>query len=132
MALAVIGSALVLVAAVIHLVIFVLESILWTRPAVWRLFGLRSQEQAETMRPMAFNQGYYNLFLAIGAGSGLVLLGAGDLAQAGLALAIFACASMVLAAVVLVASSPKLVRAAAVQGVAPLLGVLLLVLSQGA
>jgi len=122
-ALAVVGSIFVLLAAVIHVMIFVMESVLWSRPATWRRFGLRSQDDADTTKSMAFNQGFYNLFLAIAAALGIVLIGSPDWAQAGAALAIFACASMLLAAVVLVSSSPKLLRAALIQGLAPLLGI---------
>ena len=126
-ALVIVGSLFVLLAAIIHLLIFFLESVLWSRPTTWRRFGVRSQEDADTIRPMAFNQGFYNVFLAIGAGTGLVMLGSATWAQGGIALAIFSCASMVLAAVVLIVSSPKLLRAALLQGVAPLLGIVLLV-----
>ncbi len=123
----IIGSVFLFIAAAIHVLIFFLESILWSKPATWRRFGLKSQEEADTVRPMAFNQGFYNLFLAIGVGVGLVLLGAGNTAG-GIALSIFAALSMVLAALVLITSSPKLARSAALQGVAPLIGVVFLVL----
>jgi putative membrane protein len=122
----IVGSVFVFVAAVIHLLIFFLESVLWSRPTTWKRFGVASQADAETLKPMAFNQGFYNVFLALGAGTGLVLLGSGSWAQAGVALALFSCLSMVLAAVVLVASSPKLLRAALIQGVAPLLAIVFL------
>jgi len=125
----IIGSIFVLIAALIHLLIFFLESVLWSRPEVWKRFGLRSQEEADTVKPMAFNQGFYNVFLAVGAGTGLVMLGSTNWAQGGIALAIFASASMVLAALVLITSSPKLARAAAIQGVAPLVGIIFLVLA---
>lgn len=128
-ALAVAAAAFLLVAVIIHLAIFAMESVLWPRPAVWRRFGLREQRDADVVRPMAFNQGFYNLFLAVGAGLGLVLLGSPPTAQAGAALAFFAGASMVSAALVLVTSSPKLARAAAVQGAAPLLGIAMLAAS---
>lgn len=128
-ALAIVGSIFIFVAALIHLLIFVMESVLWTRPVVWKRFGLATQEHAEIVKPMAFNQGFYNVFLAIGAGLGLVLLGSTTLFQAGLALSIFAAGSMVLAATVLIASSPKLARAAIIQGLAPLVGIVFLVLS---
>ena len=36
----IIGSIFVLIAALIHLLIFFLESVLWSRPDVWRRFGL--------------------------------------------------------------------------------------------
>jgi putative membrane protein len=69
------------------------------------------------------------VFLAIGAGTGLVMLGSQNWTQGGLAIAVFACVSMVLAAVVLIVSSPKLWRAALVQGVAPLLGIVFLLVA---
>jgi putative membrane protein len=77
---------------------------------------------------MAYNQGYYNAFLALGAIAGIVLIASG-LVQAGIAVAIFAALSMVLAAIVLITSSPKLARAAALQGGAPLIGTVLVVTS---
>jgi len=125
----ILGSIFILIAALIHLLIFFLESVLWSRPSTWKRFGLKTQEEADIVKPMAFNQGFYNVFLALGAGVGLVMLGSNNWAQGGIALSIFAGASMVLAALVLITSSPKLARAAAIQGVAPLLGVVFLVLA---
>ena len=63
-------------AAALHVFIFTMESVTWTRPATWKRFGIASQSDAETTRPLAFNQGFYNLFLAVGAfvGVGLVAL----------------------------------------------------------
>jgi len=127
--LVIIGSVFVVIAAVVHIVIFFLEGILWSKPAVWKVFGLRSQEHAEIVRPMAFNQGFYNAFLAVGAGTGLVMLGSANVTQGGIAVTLFACASMVLAALVLITSSPKLARAAILQGAAPLVAIVFLLLS---
>ncbi len=124
----VIGSIFVALAAVIHLLIFFLESVLWSRPSTWRRFGVRSQADADVLKPMAYNQGFYNVFLALGAGTGLVMLGSTNVPQAGLALAIFSLLSMLLAAVVLITSNPRLARAAILQGGAPLLGIVFLVL----
>ena len=124
-ALLVVGSISVGIAALIHVYIFVLESLRWSRPATWKGFGLTSQADADTVRPMAFNQGFYNLFLAIGVLAGILLIAASRTA-AGLAVAVFAAGSMVAAALVLSVSSPKLTRAAAVQGIPPLIGVILL------
>lgn len=121
-----VGSVFVAIAALIHVLIFLMESAFWARPSTWRRFGIGSQSEADTVRPMAFNQGFYNLFLAVGAIAGLVMIGLDDLRQAGFALAIFAPACMVLAAVVLLASSPSLARAALLQGAAPLVGLTLL------
>lgn len=127
--LAIIGSAFALLAAVIHLYIFVLESVLWTRPTTMKTFGVREARDAEVLRPMAFNQGFYNLFLALGAAVGLVLLGTGASYDGGIAVSMFALGSMVLAAATLVASNPRMLRAALVQGGAPLVAVILLLLS---
>jgi putative membrane protein len=128
-ALVIVGSIFVFIAAVIHLLIFFMESVLWSKPAIWKRFGLKTQQEADVVRPMAFNQGFYNVFLAIGAGTGLVMMGSTNWQQGGVALAIFACASMVLASIVLVTSSPKLARAAAIQGLAPLVGIIFLALA---
>ena len=123
-----IGLVFIGIAALVHVYIFYLESIAWSKPKTWKNFGLRSQEEADTVKPMAFNQGYYNAFLAVGAIAGIVFVAAG-VVQAGVALVLFAAGSMVLAATVLITSSPKLARAAVLQGAAPLIGVVLVVAS---
>ncbi len=56
-----------LLAALLHVYIFIMESITWTQPATWKRFGVTSQADADTTRPLAYNQGFYNLFLAVGA-----------------------------------------------------------------
>ncbi|WP_353808274.1 DUF1304 domain-containing protein [Agromyces sp. SYSU T00194] len=121
---AVIASIVVALAALLHGYIFVLESVRWSKPSTWRIFGVRSQEDADTLRPMAYNQGFYNLFLGMGAGLGLVLYWVG-LVEAGVALALFTTACMVLAATVLVTSGRGYVRPALVQGTLPLIGFVL-------
>jgi putative membrane protein len=127
----VVGSVFAGLAALIHLYIWLLESVLWTRPSTQRTFGVRSASDAETLRPMAYNQGFYNLFLALGVAVGLVLLWSGlqfaGLLLAGLVLTLFACASMMLAALVLVTSNRRMLRAALVQGAAPLVAVVALI-----
>lgn len=123
----IIGSVFAAIAALIHVYIFVLESVLWTKESTRRVFGVKSAADAELMRPLAFNQGFYNLFLALGTATGIVLIAASGVAQAGFAVAIFALLCMVLAAVVLITSNPKLARSAAIQGVAPLIAVVLLI-----
>lgn len=127
-AFAIAGSVFAVVAALIHVYIFALESLLWGRPSTRRTFGVRDERDAEVLRPMAYNQGFYNLFLAIGALVGIVLFAAALRADAGLALALFALGCMLLAALVLVTSNRRMLRAALVQGVAPALGILFLVL----
>jgi len=116
------------IAALIHVVIFRLESIVWSQPATWKRFGLRSQEDADVVKPMALNQGFYNLFLAIGAAVGLVLVATGSV-DVGRALVLFATLSMVAAASVLIISNARLARAAVTQGAAPLVAVVLLLVS---
>lgn len=123
------GSVLIGLAGLIHLYIWVLESLLWRRPSTWRTFGLRSQEDSDTVRPMAFNQGFYNLFLVVGVVLGLLFFWAWGDTVIGATLILFAAGSMVTAALVLILSSPKLARAAAIQGVAPLAGIILFLLA---
>ena len=124
----IIGSVFAAIAALIHVYIFVLESVNWTKESTRRVFGVRTSEDAELMRPLAYNQGFYNLFLALGVVAGLIMIAAIGAPQAGFAVAIFALLSMVLAAVVLITSNPKLARSALIQGGAPLLGLVFLVL----
>ncbi|RIJ70147.1 DUF1304 domain-containing protein [Nakamurella silvestris] len=107
-------------AALLHVLFFVLESVLFRRATVWGRFGVKSQADAETIAPMAYNQGFYNLFLALGVVVGLVL-GNED---AGKGIVIFACACMVGAALVLVTNNVKLARSAAIQGIAPLIAII--------
>ncbi len=122
--LVIIGIVLVSIAAALHVVIFVLESVRWSKPSTWRTFGIKTQADADVVRPMAFNQGFYNLFLAGGIVVGLLLVTIAP--QAGFAIVFFAAVSMVLAATVLISTSAKFARAALVQGLAPLLGVIAL------
>ncbi|UVJ39839.1 DUF1304 domain-containing protein [Arthrobacter sp. CJ23] len=113
-----------LIAALLHVYIFTMESITWTKPATWKRFSLTSQADAETTKSLAYNQGFYNLFLAIGA---LVGIGSVSLGQpvVGWTLVFSSCGSMLLAAVVLALSGRKYLRPAALQGTTPLLAVVL-------
>jgi len=84
------------VAGILHVLFFCLESLWWTRPAVYRRF--RSTEaQAQTTKNLAFNQGFYNLFLAAGTLGGLALIATGH-RGAGMVLVAWNCASMLGAA----------------------------------
>lgn len=116
-----VGQLFAGLAAVLHVLIFVMESVLFTRPQVYRRFLLSTQAEVDAIRPWAFNQGYYNLFLAIGVFVGLGLGG-----DAGTALVAFGTASMLGAALILIATDRRMLRAAAVQGVPPLLALALL------
>jgi putative membrane protein len=126
--LAVLASVFVVLAGLVHIYIFLLESVLWSKPSTWKIFGFTSQEQAETVRPMAYNQGFYNLFLAVGALLGTALWWTAS-AVSGEALVLFATGSMVLAATVLISTGKRNLRPAAIQGVLPLVGFVLTIVS---
>lgn len=119
------------VAAIVHVLIFALESVLWAKPQVWRRFGLKSQSEADAVEPMAFNQGFYNLFLALAAILGLLLLGWGN-PIAGKWVLLVALASMSLASIVLLITNRRLWRAALIQGIVPLLGIAVLLIAVAA
>lgn len=123
-----IATLVVALAAALHVAIFVMESISWTRPTVWKRFGVRNQADAETTKALAYNQGFYNLFLAVGAITGIVFFGIGW-REAGLALVVFTMACMVAASIVLVSTGRGYVRAAFIQGTLPLIGLVLILLS---
>lgn len=113
------------VASAVHFYIFIMESILWGKPKTNKVFGL-SPEGAEQNRLFAFNQGYYNLFLAIAALVGIFLSHSDH--SAGVTLMIYSSLSMLGAALVLLYSQPKLLRAVLIQGLPPLLGLVILAL----
>lgn len=117
------GLVFAALAAAIHVYIFVLESVRWTHPATRRVFGVGSAEEAETTRPLAFNQGFYNLFLAVAGFLGVVLVIAGS-TTVGVTLVLAATGMMLAASLVLVLSDRTKLRAAAVQGVLPLLAII--------
>lgn len=112
-------------AALLHVYIWVLESFRWTEPATRKTFGT-SESDAEVTRPLAYNQGFYNLFLAIITGVGLVLLGPEH--GTGTALALAGTGSMLAAALVLVTHDRSMARAAITQGTLPALAVMFLLL----
>ncbi|MGW6004492.1 DUF1304 domain-containing protein [Oerskovia enterophila] len=114
-------------AAVIHVYIFVLESVSWTSPRTRATFGTTEQE-AQATKELAFNQGFYNLFLAVITAIGIVVI-AGGHTGVGAALVLSATGSMVLAGLVLIVSSPAKARAALVQLVPPAIAVVLLVIA---
>ena len=117
-------------AAALHVVFFAFESVLWSNPAVYRRFGIASQEQADTIRPMAYNQGFYNLALAVGVLVGVVLAGMdGDQVVIGKTLIIFGTGCMAVAGVVLASTGSAYRRAAAIQFVPAALALILTVAS---
>jgi putative membrane protein len=113
-------------AGLIHIMIFTLESVLFRRPSVRATFGVAAAD-VPAVRPWAFNQGFYNLFLAAGALGGLVVLHVGSV-SAGRGLVAFACGSMLAAAFVLIATNRRMIRPAIVQGLAPLIALVFIAL----
>ena len=126
---AIIATVVGALAALLHVYIFVMESVQWTQPRVWKRFGVADQAAADTTKPMAYNQGFYNLFLAIGVVIGLVLYWAGavgtPLRVAGLTLVLFSLGSMLAASLVLLTSGSRYLRPALIQGTLPLAGFVL-------
>lgn len=146
-----IGLGAIALAGVIHVGIFLIEGPLWQSRSTWRLFGIRDAAVAEAARPWALNQGFYNLFLAVGAIGGAVTaavapalpacaaISAECLQQsvtsqvaaiAGIAVAAFSASCMVGAAVVLrVTGGRRSTRSALLQGALPFLGVAIVALA---
>ncbi len=120
------GSILIALAALLHVYFFTLESLTWRSPKTWKTFGLPSQEHAEIIRPMAFNQGFYNLFLALGSLTGMAILG--TYSTIGYTLMIFASTCMFGAGAVLFFSVKKSRKAAIIQAGPPLIGVFLVLI----
>jgi putative membrane protein len=108
-------------AALLHVYIRVMESLTWTSARTRATFGI-TEEEALATKELAFNQGFYNLFLAIITVAGIVIGGTGRYGV-GLALIFAGTGSMLAAAVVLLASSPDKARAAITQGTLPLIAI---------
>jgi putative membrane protein len=112
-------------AALLHVYIWVMESLTWTSARTRATFGI-TEDEALATKELAFNQGFYNLFLAIITVTGLVIGGTGRYGV-GLALVFAGTGSMLAAAAVLLASSPDKARAAITQGILPLIAIVLMV-----
>ncbi|MGV9796869.1 DUF1304 domain-containing protein [Mycobacterium sp. NPDC003449] len=119
------GLVFAALAAALHVYIFVMESLTWTSPRTRATFGTTAEE-AEATKELAFNQGFYNLFLAIVTAIGIIAVALGH-NGVGAALILAGVGSMLAAAVVLLASSPDKARAAVTQGALPLVAVVLVV-----
>ncbi|TAM66345.1 DUF1304 domain-containing protein [Mycobacterium sp.] len=113
-------------AALLHVCIFVMESLTWTSPRTRATFATTAEE-AETTKLLAFNQGFYNLFLAVVTGIGITAISLGH-RGVGAALVFAGIGSMAAAAVVLLVSAPDKARAALTQGTLPAMAIVLLVL----
>ncbi|MCB1587175.1 MAG: DUF1304 domain-containing protein, partial [Xanthomonadales bacterium] len=91
-------------------------------PGVYKRFGAKTIEDAESKRLFAFNQGFYNLFLAIGIFVGLGLLHSGGYLQVAQTLILFCTACMLFAGIILIISGGmRMLRAGVIQLLFPLL-----------
>ena len=118
-----VGMIAAFLAAALHVFIFYIESFAWTTRAL-SVFGM-DRESAEATREMAFNQGFYNFFLAIEAFAGIAIYYLA-LRPVGLTLVLFGVGSMLAAALLLFVTSPDKRSAAIKQGFLPLLAVVTL------
>ena len=119
----IVGLVLAAAAAAFHVFIFALESLRWAEPETRKIFGVASEADALTTKALAFNQGFYNLFLALTAllGVGFVIIG---FTTVGLTLVFAGTGMMLAAALVLILSDRTKARAAVMQGTLPLLAVI--------
>lgn len=114
------------IAALIHIFIFYLESLAWTGTRARATFGTTKEQASDpSAKALAFNQGFYNLFLAVTVIVGIVLAVCGQQAV-GAALVFSSTGSMAAAALVLLLSSRDKARAALKQGIVPTLAVVAL------
>jgi putative membrane protein len=120
------GLVFAALAALLHVYIFVMESLTWTSPRTRATFGTTAEE-AETTKLLAFNQGFYNLFLALLSGIGIAAVVMGHKAV-GAALIFAGVGSMAAAAAVLLLSARDKARAAVTQGAFPIVAIVLLLL----
>lgn len=111
------------IAGLIHVFFFLLESIFYMNPKAHSIFGVRKMEDAKILKLSMFNQGFYNLFLAIGVFVGICLMYSfydiGNIFIAGKTLVLFCCASMFAASLVLFISKPSMLRGVFIQGLCP-------------
>lgn len=114
---------LVGLAVLLHVYFFFLESVAFRKPFAYRTFGVKDPAEVEVLAFSMLNQGFYNLFLAIGTAVG-VLGVARNWEPQGTTLVAFGCLFMIGAALVLVIARSRMARAAAIQGLPPLLALL--------
>ena len=121
------GVVLAAIAALLHVLFFVVETVLFARPLGRRAFGVRDEQLSPTLRLFAANQGVYNLGLALVVAAGIVLLALDPASPVGTAVIVAGSAVMVLAGVALALTAPRLVRAALMQALPPALAIVALI-----
>jgi putative membrane protein len=113
------------IAAALHILFFILESYLFQKPGGYKIFKMSASDH-EATKNWALNQGFYNLFLALGMIVGLYFVLIGRREAAGLLVG-FTGLSMIGAGLVLFFSNKKLRRASFVQMIPPMAGFLFLI-----
>jgi len=119
--LATVANIVVLLIAVLHVYILILEMFLWDKPKGMKAFGLKPEFAAQT-KVLAANQGLYNGFLAAGLFWGLYL------GEAGFSIKVFFLACVLIAGLYGAATSSK--KILFIQAVPATLGLVLLHLAQ--
>ncbi|MGD9956563.1 MAG: DUF1304 domain-containing protein [Candidatus Nanopelagicales bacterium] len=118
-----ISLVLAALAALLHVYFWVLESLIFRSPRAYRTFGVRPEDVDGLVFSM-WNQGFYNLFLALGTLVGVVGTFRGWEPQ-GPTLVVYGLLFMIGAAVILVAKKPSMLRAGLVQGLLPVVALAL-------
>ena len=118
----------VVLAGLLHVAIFAMESLFFMHESIYSRFLIATPEQAQIVSLFAYNQGWYNLFLAIAALTGAIFTNTLP-KNVGASLCIYACLSMLAAAIVLAFSASELLRAAITQGFFPVIAVVLFLIS---
>lgn len=117
------GLILAFLAGLLHVGFFVMETLLWSRPQVHRIFGVKDPADAAVQSRAMANLGFYNLFLGLGAMGGALAVWYVGIVS----VVLYSCLFMVGAAIVLIGTSRQLWRGALVQGLLPLIALVLLV-----
>lgn len=112
-------------AAMIHIYIFVLETFLFQKAEGYKAFKIKKEDH-EAVKPWAFNQGFYNLFLAVGMLIGLYHVIKLEIKVAGVMVS-FSGFCMIIAGLVLFVTQKKMRRGACIQMIPPLLGFFFLI-----
>ena len=112
-------------AGIIHVLFFLMESVLWMNPDIHSIFKVQNIEDAEVLHVYVQNQGFYNLFLAFGTFAGLFLAKRNP--EVSSALIMYTCLFMVGAAIVLSFTIPAMISGVFIQGVPPLITLIILI-----
>ncbi len=116
----ILAMILISITAILHCLFFKIESIDFMNKQTLKRFGL-NDDQGLIVKVWAFNQGFYNLFLAFGLFFSLFLFSRNNI-ESGKVLAEFILLLITGAGIVLYISSPKKYSAAILQSLPAFLG----------